>query len=513
MVREIQQVTLSNGICVPAMLMAPGTNICLTGASNSGKSEYCLYALGYPKQTTIFSTAPLPDPQKVGYVPTTPQNLFSGMKSTLKGELELTYQFLGQEIGEYDELVKILGLNNQLNQDPFTLSGGEAVKAAIAIVAAKRPSHWILDQVYDALAPNVREQIRSFFEHELLTGASIIETHSRAPKWVHKCQKCVFLRADGQAIVGKYEELPHHEIPVELLRPETQLIQARFRQLDEPRKASDDSPAKAIASVFDHSLAKKRGGVRVEGIQFQHKNSNFRLGPIDLSCAPGECLALIGPNGAGKTTLLKLIAGLLKPSGGSIQIGGDKPKNAFSWASNILYCFQNPDDQLYLARVSGELYSTSKILRRRADQPKWIIDSLELGDLMDRSPAELPISTRRLITIASAFIAAPPFIALDEPTATLDSTQSKNLLKVMRKYINEGGGVCLISHDYDFVGEIADRLVCLSDGKIEAKFHPHSWPIEYAPFALKVTLGTTNVTCSLQELIKAEGDHHLSSRT
>lgn len=495
MTRTLGAVTLSNGTQVPALALVPGSSVCVIGAANSGKTEYCRYALGYPDPGTAPAdgAAPPPDPSAIGYIPTDPTHVFSGIKSTLKGEFELTYQFLSRDVGDFRAFAEAFELENKLNQNPFTLSGGEAVKAAIAIVAAKRPAVWVLDQVYDALAPEMRRAIRDFFERCLADGASVLEAHARAPAWVADGTVCVLDGTRRLAVVGVYDAVATEGVPDFLLRPET-----RLRRVGSQRIPADRPPEGG--RVFGGAAATKT--LDVANVTFRYRNSDFELRADAFSLRSGECVSLIGPNGAGKTTLLRLASGLLHPASGGVSVNGATPKIAAEWASEILYSFQNPDDQIYHATVREEVYSTAKTLKRQAATPDAILDMLGLADDLDCSPSELAFSKRRLVSIAGSLLAAPPFIALDEPTAVLDERQVGRLLDVLRLYKQDGGGIAVVSHDLDFLGEIADRLVLVEEGRITGNFTLEEWPDAYAPFALRETRGTAHPTASFRELLR-----------
>ncbi len=164
-----------------------------------------------------------------------------------------------------------------------------------------------------------------------------------------------------------------------------------------------------------------------------YPSSGFSLGPLDLSVDAGERVALVGPNGCGKSTLLKCLALLERPSFSRMEILGadghaETPppeRLAHLWARHALYCFQRPEDQLYLSTVRQELAESARRLGVSAtfDAALAIAQEFGLEAHLDRSPYDLSRSLRRLIPLAAALAVSPPLLLLDEPTVGLDDAQ------------------------------------------------------------------------------------------
>lgn len=506
-------------------------HICVVGASGTGKSRLALAMAGFFEQGfqgEVFlngiSMAKIPHrvrAKNIGWIPSNPLLVFSGIKKDLAGEIELGLEMLGVNApDEYAKLKKYTGLfrvDNLLSRDPYSLSGGEKVRAALAVTLAKQPELLLLDQIYDALDPESLVEVRNILAQLSNEGLTVVEFHSRAPSWIDEADLCVFLLED-KVLQGGYDAIWRNvgNIDVKMLPPSAEAslvvekwsgtklsgapcrpehLAAALIPVYPTETLSVDKPSTlsaARASCFSQEPA-----LTVQGLLFSYPD--FKLGPVNLSCYPGERVALLGPNGAGKTTLLMSIALLLHPDPvGSITVLDDRsrelktpppPKYRHIWARSVIYCFQDPDEQLYLATVKEELMETA----RRCEAPDPLRSALniahELGldGLLDHSPMDLPRPLRRLVTVGGALAAFPPVLLLDEPSAGLDPHQKQKLNNALLQYTRMGGCAIFISHDYDFVAETANRLVYMQQGKFEKFLNLEEgqsyWPLEYGPTA------------------------------
>jgi len=179
--------------------------------------------------------------------------------------------------------------------------------------------------------------------------------------------------------------------------------------------------------------------------------------------------ALVGPSGAGKTSVLNAISGLLKPRCGRVTVAGEV---LFDSAAGVDiapetrragYVFQ--DARLFPhRRVSANLAYGEK-LARSAD--RWITqdevcDLLEIGGLLDRWPATLSGGETRRVAIARALLAAPKFLLLDEPLASLDPERAERLTSLIERIRDELAiPILLVSHSASEVARLADQTVRL----------------------------------------------------
>lgn len=195
-------------------------------------------------------------------------------------------------------------------------------------------------------------------------------------------------------------------------------------------------------------------------------------GKRQISCSftsTAVLTALVGVSGAGKTTVLNAIGGLLKPDSGRIAVDGEL---LFDSGAGINlppekrragYVFQ--DARLFPhMKVSANLAYGEK-LARAADH--WItrdrvVELLGIGDLLDRYPANLSGGETRRVAIGRALLAAPRFLLLDEPMASLDEPRAERMRRLVEQIRDELRlPTLLVSHDREEVERLADRVVTL----------------------------------------------------
>ncbi len=198
------------------------------------------------------------------------------------------------------------------------------------------------------------------------------------------------------------------------------------------------------------------------------------LDAVDLRVAPGEVVALLGENGAGKSTLVELVAGTLRPDGGTMELEGaafapDDPRAA--WARGVAAVHQH----LHLVEaftVGENLELALPAPRRRELARRW----RELGaglDLelprLDAPVAGLGIGQRQWVEVGLALLVEPRLLLLDEPTAVLTPREAEALFATVRRLAAGGTGVLFITHRLDEVQQVADRVVVLRRGRVAAE--------------------------------------------
>ncbi len=438
-----------------------GSYVSVVGRSGAGKSTLCQLIAGLledecERQVRLWgrelSAIPLATRSSlISYVPSDPYLSFSGLKGTLRGELDMILRFAGDPDGGaamgVEEVAQAFGLTTLLDRDPVSLSGGEAARASLAMALAKRPKLLVLDQMTDHLdstsAADIKQQIQAVLPPE----AVVVETLSRACTVQHP-DTVSDREADGWRI--------------------------QIRPLEEA--LNDATPDKSAAVAADlrarETASDTRPLLQVEGLCFRYSRKGFGLGPMDLALSPGERLALIGRNGSGKTTLLKCLALLQRPDFDRFEIvGTDRivtmpppDRKEHRWAKMALYCFQRPEDQLYLSTVRRELEDTANRLAgiEGVDRALELAARLGLDRYLEQSPYDLPRAYRRLIPLAAALAVRPPLLLLDEPTVGLDDEQ----VSILRELITTeapNSAIVFISHDAGFINSTATRILNMEE--------------------------------------------------
>lgn len=167
---------------------------------------------------------------------------------------------------------------------------------------------------------------------------------------------------------------------------------------------------------------------------------------VDLALAPGDCLALFGPNGAGKTTTLRLLAGLLKPSGGTARIAGVALPAAEARARVGLISHRS---MLYDALTARENVGFAARLHGVADPEgaaQRALEALRVADRADVPVRALSRGLQQRVTIARAIVHAPAVLLADEPYTGLDEQGSAALTALLRERRAAGAALVVVTH-------------------------------------------------------------------
>ncbi|AWK88868.1 sulfate/molybdate ABC transporter ATP-binding protein [Azospirillum thermophilum] len=199
------------------------------------------------------------------------------------------------------------------------------------------------------------------------------------------------------------------------------------------------------------------------------------LDSVDLEVRSGELLALLGPSGSGKTTLLRIMAGLEHPDGGSLQLNGEealglKPRDrqvGFVFQHYALFRHMTVFDNVAFGlkvRPRGERLGRAEIRRRVLE----LLELVQLGHFAERYPAQLSGGQRQRVALARALAIEPKVLLLDEPFGALDAKVRKELRRWLRKLHDDIHITSVfVTHDQEEALELADRVVVMSQGRIE----------------------------------------------
>jgi len=194
------------------------------------------------------------------------------------------------------------------------------------------------------------------------------------------------------------------------------------------------------------------------------------LDQIDLTILAGEFVAIVGPSGCGKSTLLRIIAGLLKQTGGRVRLDGKDVRGA---QTDLGVVFQSP----VLPEWRDIIGNVMLQLELRGLDPKTytaraheLLAKVGLGDFHDRRPRELSGGMRQRAAIVRALIHDPPLLLMDEPFGALDAlTREQMRIDLEELWMQTGKTVLFITHSIDEAVLLADRVIVMSPrpGRIE----------------------------------------------
>ncbi|MBA3044588.1 MAG: energy-coupling factor ABC transporter ATP-binding protein [Candidatus Thermoplasmatota archaeon] len=209
--------------------------------------------------------------------------------------------------------------------------------------------------------------------------------------------------------------------------------------------------------------------LRLSKVSYAYDDDSNALDEIDLSVAGGECVAVIGPNGAGKSTLLRVMAGLLAPTAGTVEMMGKKlDRKKTAAGGNIGILFQDPDDQLFMPSVREDVaFGPLNQGLGTEEAGKRVTEALRLVGLPnfgERVPHHLSYGEKKRVAIAGILAMRPKILLLDEPTANLDPRGRAELMGLIGKL---GCTVVMATHDMETAAAMADR-VCVLNRKVLA---------------------------------------------
>lgn len=211
--------------------------------------------------------------------------------------------------------------------------------------------------------------------------------------------------------------------------------------------------------------------VQVEDLVFGYPQQEPILQNISFTLKAGERIALLGRTGTGKSTLMELLIGLKQPNSGQISIQGIRlePSTLPSVRRRVGFCFQDPDDQLFMPTISEDImfgpcnYGIDPDLA--AEQTRRLLADFGLADCANRSVYELSGGQKRLAALAAVLALEPEILILDEPTNGLDPWWRRELAQILPQLSVQ---VMLIaSHDLQWVAQVTERAMILKQGTIQ----------------------------------------------
>jgi len=198
------------------------------------------------------------------------------------------------------------------------------------------------------------------------------------------------------------------------------------------------------------------------------------LGGVDLEVAHSEVVALVGPSGSGKSTLLRCLNGLETVDSGTIEIAGKRldtrAQTIHAVRAEVGMVFQQFNLFPHLTALENVALAPQVVRRLSREvaraRAKEKLLRVGLGDKLDAHPAELSGGQQQRVAIARALAMHPHVMLFDEPTSALDTEMIGEVLAVMRDLALSGMTMVLVSHELNFVREVANRVAFLDAGSI-----------------------------------------------
>jgi len=290
----------------------------------------------------------------------------SGMAPTVAAEIELMASDIdAAKAGK--KAIEDLGLEYCLDQNPFTLSGGEQVVVAIVTATAGRPERLAIDCALEQLSDGMRYRVLNYLEKTM--EGELMVADNRLEEW-YDGPKETLQETTNSPHLGTIEGL-----------------------------ATNSNEAETEIKLVDLGYSYIKGRPIFEN--------------LNLTLEAGTKYLLRGPNGSGKTTLSKILCGLLKPTTGEIYVNGQRVEPWRTPGKFVAYHFQNPDFQMFSTRVIDQFGSKFNIHDR-------VTRYFGLSELLHEHPLDLSYVYKKRVAIASAFARNNVYVILDEPTIGQD---------------------------------------------------------------------------------------------
>ncbi len=217
--------------------------------------------------------------------------------------------------------------------------------------------------------------------------------------------------------------------------------------------------------------------IELHGVSRRYDSGPPALDDVSLTVAPGEALAILGPSGSGKSTLLNLIAGLDKPTSGTVTVGRTRIDTLSEAASaryrrariGLVFQFFNLLDDLTVfdnvvlpAQLAGAARGETS---RRATE---LLRGLGIDRHARAYPGRLSGGERQRVAVARALMNRPALLLADEPTGALDTASGAEVRRLLTELHADGQTIVLVTHDRTLAAECATRIIQVVDGRITA---------------------------------------------
>jgi putative ABC transport system ATP-binding protein len=216
--------------------------------------------------------------------------------------------------------------------------------------------------------------------------------------------------------------------------------------------------------------------IRVSDVSKRYDNGGpFAVQDVSLEVAAGEAVAIMGPSGSGKSTLLNLIAGLDRPTSGTVTVAGQRIDSLSETGLarfrrqrvgmifqffNLLEDLTVADNVLLPAQLAGLSRSGA---RRRTDE---LLERLRISEHRQAYPARLSGGERQRVAIARALVNSPELLLADEPTGALDTATGEEIGALLLELNRAGQSMIMVTHNPDLAARYAGRTIRIIDGRV-----------------------------------------------
>jgi energy-coupling factor transport system ATP-binding protein len=386
-----------------------------------------------------------------------------------------------------------VGMWEQRERPPHLLSAGQIQRVALAGVLAMQPRCILFDETTAMLDPIGKRDVLRQMQRLHEQGMTILMiTHSMDEAAL--AERVLLLDHGRLVFDGRTEELFKNEALLQRCHLELpfgyrlrQFYQNYFPQLNVDSvdrevllRSVPDCPAGLQQLPTAESDALLHLNKLIEVSDLRHTYSpgtplaQLSLDGVSMSTHEGTIHGLVGATGSGKSTLLQHFNGIYIPQSGKVRVGqfdtSDEKTDLRALRRYAGMVFQNPELYFFEQYVGDEIAYAAKLyfgrerLRERVQQAMMTV-GLDFDSFKDRFPNTLSGGEKRKVALASALVADPELLILDEPTAGLDPQSRQGLLKTLQQLQKEGHSIVLSSHNMEDIAELAQEMTILQQGK------------------------------------------------
>jgi putative ABC transport system ATP-binding protein len=245
---------------------------------------------------------------------------------------------------------------------------------------------------------------------------------------------------------------------------------------DSDEDAVEVATTRHVASLQSASVSDPL--IELAGVEKTYRTGRLdypALRGVDLVIAAGELVAIVGPSGSGKTTILNLVAGIDRPTAGTVSVDGrridtmSEEQLAIWRGEHVGVVFQFFQLLPTLSALENAVlpldFARRGSKRERFERARHNLSLVGLGDKLDHLPTELSGGEQQRVAIARALAADPTLIVGDEPTGNLDTVTAAEMFELFERLNAEGKTVVYVTHDLELAGR-AHRIVSIRDGLV-----------------------------------------------
>lgn len=409
------------------------------------------------------------------------------------------------------EMTSYFGIQTWFRKDVCTLSGGQKQLLNLASVMAMQPEVLILDEPASQLDPIAASDfLQTVYKINRDLGTTVIISEHRLEEVFPMADRVIVMdkgkvisfdtpEKTGYVLAGKDGQEPHpmfYGLPsvTRILQPflEEEKSPLTIREgriaIDEllkdytPKEEDFDiEPKKEKSGIFSkRNRDSEECAISMKDLWFRYdRESSDVLRGLSLDVKRGEWHCLLGGNGSGKSTTLKAICGILTPQRGGITVDGIKVEKK---AEKRLFdrCLamvpQNPQAVFTEITVEEELFEGVTPMdyndEEKISKVEDMLKLMEIEHLRKSNPYDLSGGEQQRLAIGKILLLEPKVLLMDEPTKGLDPFFKMTLAKILRKFVDNGVTIFMVSHDIEFCASYSDRCSMFFDGEIVSDEEP-----------------------------------------